>query len=161
MKENVLDVLVYLFQTFLDEDREHDKAAHSDRDFAQKELLEAGFPLSGINKAFAWMDDMAQRQTEGLVLADDRSIRLYSDQELTRLDAQCRGFLLHLEQGGILSPATRELVIDRVMALEDEDVDVEDLKWIVLMVLFNQPGHEDAYVWMENYVFDNVTEYLH
>ena len=41
-----------------------------------------------------------------------------------------------------------------------DDFDSEDLKWVVLMVLFNQPGQEDAYVWMENLVFENVTGYV-
>jgi len=52
-------------------------------------------------------------------------------------------------------------VIDRIMALEAEDVDLEDLKWVVLMVLFNQPGQEANYAWMENLMFDSTTEYQH
>ena len=38
MKENVLDVLVYLFQNFLDDDT----AVRFDRDSMQTDLLEAG-----------------------------------------------------------------------------------------------------------------------
>ena len=60
--------------------------------------------------------------------------------EQARLDTDCRGFLVHLEQVGILSPTQRELVIDRLMALDGDDIDIEQLKWVVLMVLFSQPG---------------------
>jgi Smg protein len=74
---------------------------------------------------------------------------------------ECRGFLLSLEQGGILSSETRELVIDRVMALEADDIGLQQLKWIILMVLFNQPGQEEAYACLEDMVFDEIPGYLH
>ena len=32
---------------------------------------------------------------------------------------------------------------------------------VILMVLFNQPGQEQAYAWMEDLVFDGVQEHLH
>jgi Smg protein len=79
--------------------------------------------------------------------------------ESTRLDAAARGYIMYLEQIGILSPAQRELVIDRVMALDSEEIEVEQIKWVVLMVLFSQPGQEAAYARMEDLVFeDSVTE---
>jgi Smg protein len=77
------------------------------------------------------------------------------------LDLESRGFLMFLEQMGILTPNNRELVIDRVLALDADDMDLEQLKWIVLMVLFNDPGQEAAYAWMEDLVFDNVAGTLH
>ena len=88
-------------------------------------------------------------------------VRIYSDLEHQRLDTGCRGFLQFLENAGVLDNVRRELVIDRVMALESEDVGLEDLKWVVLMVLFNQPGQEANYAWMENLMFDSTTEYQH
>ncbi|MCP5142608.1 MAG: DUF494 domain-containing protein [Chromatiales bacterium] len=156
MKENVLDVLVYLFQNFLEDDAE----VRFDRDSMQIDLLDAGFPLTEIHKAFDWMDGLANRQGHATGAVSSRAIRIYSDDEQAKLDVECRGFLMYLEQLGILSPVSRELVIDRVMALSDEDVDADDLKWVVLMVLFSQPGQEDAYAWMENLVFENFTGYV-
>jgi Smg protein len=46
------------------------------------------------------------------------------------------------------------------MALEDDDIDLDQLKWVVLMVLFNQPGHESAYAWMEDLVIDHSGEFI-
>jgi Smg protein len=77
------------------------------------------------------------------------------------LDLESRGFLMFLEQMGILTPSSRELVIDRVLALDANDVDIEQLKWVLLMVLFNEPGQEAAYAWMEDLVFDNIASTLH
>ena len=159
MKENVLDVLMYLFeQYYLDE--EHNPSA--DRDSVHSTLLAAGFVDSEIDKALEWLEDLAANQEgHGLRVPADRSIRIYTAEELERIDAESRGFLLFLEQSNILTPLTRELVIDRVMALEADEIDLEQLKWVVLMVLFNQPGEEEAYAWMEDLLFDNPGGYLH
>lgn len=68
---------------------------------------------------------------------------------------------MYLEQIGILSPAQRELVIDRVMALGSEEVDIEQIKWVVLMILFSQPGQETAYARMEDLVFEDRVSSAH
>ena len=47
------------------------------------------------------------------------------------------------------------------MALDQDDIDLDDLKWVVLMVLFNQPGAEAAYAWMETQIFSDEPEPLH
>jgi Smg protein len=88
-------------------------------------------------------------------------VRVFSSQELARLDTDCRGYLMHLEQIGILSPAQRELAIDRIMALDTEEIDVEQIKWVVLMVLFSQPGQEAAYSRMEDLVFEEGSSVVH
>ena len=72
-------------------------------------------------------------------LPDARStFRAYAPRELTKLDAECRGFLLTLEQSGILDLQTRELVIERALAATGDSLSLEQLKLVVLMVLWNQ-----------------------
>ena len=158
MKEDMLDVLMYLFQNYMGDEVEF----HPDREALQNELLEVGFQPRGISQAFEWLDDLARRQASPAApLAPDHSFRIYTEHESSRLDLDCRGYLGFLEQAGILGPSTRELVVDRLMALESDDIDLNQLKWIVLMVLFNQPGQEEAYAWMEDLVFDDVPAYIH
>jgi len=67
-----------------------------------------------------------------------RSFRAFAPRELAKLDAECRGFLLTLEHSRILDPRTRELVIERSVAASGETLSLEQLKLIVLMVLWNQ-----------------------
>ena len=154
MKENVIDVLMYLFEHYM-----YDEAPiQPDRESLQVELLEAGFSYIEINKAFDWLDVL--NNNAGPVHTA-RSFRLYTDQETRKLDTECRGFLLFLEQMDVLTPANREMVIDRVLALETDEIDLEQLKWIVLMVLFSQPGQEAAYCWMEELMFNQMTNQLH
>ena len=156
MKENVLDVLMYLFQNAMEEEIEIDP----DRETVQMELLAAGFPAPKIDQALNWLDSLLDRPASPLP-ANPNSCRIYAAAELERLDVECRGFLLRLEQGGILTAQTREMVIDRVMALDIDELDLRQLKWIILIALFNQPDQEQACAWMEDLVFDAVPGYLH
>ncbi len=157
MKENVLDVLMYLFETYTEEESQPDP----DRDVLRDELTRAGFQDGEIDKALEWLDGLAARTLEHEVQPTDRSIRVFNEQECSRLDPFCRGYLMYLEQIGILVPARRELVLDRLMALEAEDIDVEQIKWVVLMVLFSQPGEELAYSRMEDLVFEDRLSEAH
>ena len=157
MKENVFDVLMYLFENYYMDD---DKPVRPDRAIVQQELSQAGFQLREIDRAFTWMDGLTDEQQRPSLQAE-HSIRHFSAAELKRLDTECRGFLLFLEQMGVLTPETRELAIDRAMALETEDFDLDQLKWVILMVLFNQPGEQEAYAWVEDLVFDNPSPSLH
>jgi len=54
--------------------------------------------------------------------------------------------LQFLESTGVLSAAQREVVIDRVMALDDGEVRVAQVKLIVLMVLWNQGQPLDSLI---------------
>lgn len=159
MKENLLDVLMYLFENYIYDEPELD----ADRDSVQIKLLEAGFLHTDIDRAFQWLDDLNTRSPALLAKTpSERAIRLFAPEETERLNSECQGFLLFLEQIGVLTLETRELIIDRVMALSDaEEFDLEQLKWVILMILFNRPGEEAAYAWMEDLVFESFTGYLH
>jgi Smg protein len=158
MKESVLDVLMYLFEHYVDEDMED---LEPDREQLEIRLLDAGFPTAEIDRAFDWLDGLVEQGSALANSGTNASLRLYTQAEMTRLDSELRGFLLFLEQGGILTSTTRELVIDRVMALNEEEIDLEQLKWVVLMVLFNQPDRELAYSDLEDLVFEETPPYLH
>ncbi|STU48800.1 Uncharacterized protein conserved in bacteria [Klebsiella pneumoniae] len=71
------------------------------------------------------------------------------------------GFLLFLEQIQVLNLETREMVIERVLALDTAEFELEDLKWVILMVLFNIPGCENAYQQMEELLFEVNEGMLH
>ena len=158
MNENVVDILIYLYENYMDSDQN----SNSDQEVIHEELVQAGFPESEIVKAFQWMEELALRQeSEALPSRTSSSIRIYTDEEKSRLDTDCRGLLLFLEHTNILDPANRELVIDRALALDTLQVGVEELKWVVLMVLINQPGQESAFAQMEDLVYNEIPVYLH
>ena len=157
MKETILDVLLYLFEHYFYDDPD----AVRDRDSLQNGLIQAGFSPAEINKAFDWLDELARQRPAAATPRLNTPVRVYVEPELDRLDIECRGFLMFLEHSGVIDADQRELVLDRVMALDQDEVDVDDLKWVVLMVLFNQPGSEAAYAWMESQMFEDEPEPVH
>ncbi|KAA6183863.1 DUF494 domain-containing protein [Thiohalocapsa marina] len=158
MYENMVDVLIYLYETYMD----GESAPPEDQDALENELFQAGFTSAEIDQAFTWLDELASRMesteysSRGLP-----AMRIYTDDECLKLDLEARGLLLFLEQGGILDPLSRELVIDRAVAIDQTMVSVEELKWIVLMVLLNRPGKESALSQMEDLIYGDQSVYVH
>jgi len=148
MKEGVLDVLMYLFENYTD--TEFIDAGNQDS--LREELVGAGFPEEEVRHAFGWLNGLAQSRRTPTLAASRSALRVYARREQARLSTECRGFLLYLEQLGILSAESRELVIDRLMAIEEE-IDLERVKWVLLLVLMNQPGQEDAFAHVEDLVY--------
>ena len=158
MKENVLDVLMYLFETYVDTDEEPE----ADQNELRDELARAGFGDPEIDRALDWLDGLTDHQQAIAFHAQtSHGMRVYNDFEQERLDAACRGYISYLEQIGILSAQQREILVDRLLALGSHDIDVEQIKWVVLMVLFSQPGQELAYARMEDLVFEESTGSVH
>lgn len=158
MSESVLDVLMYLFETA----GEEGVPPEPDRDGLREELERAGFRDREIDRALEWLDGLSSRRGEEVSdPPTERAIRIYGRDECARLDAHGRGYMMYLEQIGILTAHQRELVIDRIMALDSQEVDVDDIKWVVLMVLFSQPGEENSYARMEDLVFEDRTWVTH
>jgi Smg protein len=88
-------------------------------------------------------------------------MRIFTEEEQTRLDLDSRGLLVFLEQNEILTQRARELVIERALALDTPYISEEELKWIVLLVLMNQPGQETAFARMEDMVYNDDPLFLH
>jgi Smg protein len=128
------DILVYLF-----ENCQQTELAY-DRDRVARKLSAAGFEDSDISEALHWLAGVVRSPQNGLnALPDSRtSFRAFAPRELAKLDAECRGFLLTLEHSGILNAQDRELVIERSLAASGHTLTLEQLKLIVLMVLWNR-----------------------
>ena len=158
MKENVIDVLMYLFEAHID----MEENSETNQSELRLEMLQAGFDDGEIENALLWLDELTGHQ-KVLEYGDLSShcIRIFNNLEQERLDQHCRGYIIYLEQIGILSPPQRELIIDRLLALESNDIDVEQIKWVVLMVLFSQPGQELNYARMEDLIFDKKLSSIH
>ncbi|MBE0370044.1 DUF494 family protein [Pseudoalteromonas sp. MMG013] len=157
----MFDILMYLFENYI----------HSEADiFVEQneltdELLRAGFNQDEIYKALDWLEQLADLQHSDeipyLNATADQAVRIYTEKECQMLDVQCRGFIMFVERVGVIDSITREMIIDRLFALEKPYIGLDDLKWVILMVLFNVPGKEHAYAQMEDLIFDEPTEYLH
>ncbi|MGL5948753.1 MAG: DUF494 family protein [Aeromonas sp.] len=157
----MFDVLMYLFETYIHSESD----LQLEQDELTAELSRAGFSEKEIEQALHWLERLAHLHTnerETYVTASTQeALRLYAPQEMARLSTACRGFLLFLEQAKVLTPETRELAIERALELDKAEIDLDDLKWVVMMVLFNVPGSEQAYQQMEELVFDDSNGVRH
>jgi Smg protein len=167
MNGTVLDILLYVFDRYM-----FDEAPEvPEREALARHLASAGFGEANVERALDWLADLAGLRQQAELSAPPPaepgapritpSLRLYSPQEQDRLSAECRGMLLALETAGILQPDQRELVIDRLLALDVEDLTPEQVRWVVLMVLSSQPGQEAACARMETLVFEGDSGAIH
>jgi Smg protein len=152
MTGSVLDILIYVFDRYmLDEAPEV-----PEREELARDLAYVGFTHANVERALDWLADLACVRERALldssIDASAPAVRIFSEAELVRLSTECRGFLLTLERLGVLLPLQREIVIDRMLALDADELDTEQLKWVVLMVLSSQPGQDLAFQRLEDLV---------
>lgn len=147
---SVLDILIYVFDHYmLDEVTEVPEREHLVRD-----LERAGFTQSTVERALDWLAELANEQeAQQWSAAGSRAacgMRIYTEREMARLSTESRGLLLTLERAGALPPRERELVIERLLALDVDDLTPEQLKWVVLMVLSSLPEEDLAFERLES-----------
>lgn len=160
MKEGVIDVLMYIFSSYV----EKDDSLPDDRESIDADLREAGFDSHEIEKAFDWLDGLAMAGDIPEIAQSGTATRVFSPDEQEKMPTSIQGFLHFLEQSGVLTPELRELVISRIMALESENpVDMDEFKWVVMMVLFNNASDQDENTLMhyEDIVFSDQPAQLH
>jgi Smg protein len=152
----MFDILVYLFENFFHAD------AYPEPEQLALKLSAAGFEDEEISEALQWLDGLQEAGTDSLptIAADSDSVRCYGTEEIAKLDTDCRGFLTFLESAGVLNPLTRELILERAMALSDHTVSLSKLKIIVLMVLWKQHQAMDTLI-LEELLSGNDARYLH
>ncbi|OGT41033.1 MAG: hypothetical protein A3F42_04625 [Gammaproteobacteria bacterium RIFCSPHIGHO2_12_FULL_37_34] len=155
----MFEVLMYLFENYMD----GSVALNADQDTIVNELELAGFHRSEIGRALDWLDGLnkVQETVQAAPLFTPHAIRHYSFEESERLGIQGRGFLLYLEQISILDPMTREIVIDRITALDPREIDLGRIKWVVLIALFNQPDKKSALSLLQDMILSDAFDVLH
>lgn len=155
----MFEILMYLFENYMD----GSIALNLEQDEIISELESAGFSRGEIGEALDWLDGLSQLQASAQQgpLSTPHAMRHYAPEEEERLGVDGRGFLLYLEQLGVLDPMTREIVIDRLMALDRRDIDLGRIKWVVLIALFNQPDKKAALSLLQDMILSEAFDVLH
>ena len=157
MKENTLDVLFYLFDNYPD----MGDNLPEDRASMHGYLQDAGFLNSEITRAFDWLESLGDTAERVEVTYRCSTTRIFSPQERYWLDGECLGYLVFLENAGVISPEAREQILDRVLELQDEDFNLDRLKWVVLMVLLNRPEEGNSFFWAEGLSVSGAAPVFH
>lgn len=152
----MFDILVYLFENYFD------SGSHPDSATLTRKLTLAGFDNDEITQALDWLSELAQLETESYptTLAQNQSFRCYAPFEIEKIDAEGRGFIMFLEQTGILNPLQRELLIDQVLAMDENTPSLEKIKLIVLTQLWMKNQLADQTI-MEKLLLASDSYYLH
>lgn len=159
MKENVLDVLMYLPQGSSTEN----DAQVEDQEQLISLLSDAGFGNDEIHKAFDWLKELDHQiaRQHKITPSGNATTRCFAPYEESILDLACRSYLLGLYNTGILSTNNFELVIDRVLSLSVRDISLDQLEWLVLVVLTNQSDEKAVLYRLEAMLFRQDNTALH
>ncbi len=142
----MFDVLVYLYENYWRPD-----ACPEPKQLSRK-LSAVGFEADEIQEALRWLDGLADSVESCTGAPVAGSIRVYTEQEREVLGEASLGFITFLESAGVLSAPMREMVIDRALATGSRQLELEDLKVIVLMVFWSLGEEPDALILDELFV---------
>jgi Smg protein len=149
----MIDILVYLFENY------SDFTAHPKPDALVRKLSAVGFEREEITVALDWLSGLkTARVTE--FSCDRRALRIYTEDEQQKLGIECLNFVIFLELAGVVTPALRELIIERGLSLEDAPVPLAKFKIIVLMVLWSRDQDLEPLI-VEELLYDADPELLH
>lgn len=137
MKDGILDVLMYIYERFIVTE---DLLQESEPELME-DLIAAGFNPSAIGKALNWLEELLKHEENQTSLfvkkQNPLALRIFTQDEDYKISLKAKKMLRSLEKAGILTEESRELVIDRLMALEGS-IEPEHVKNVILMILFDQ-----------------------
>lgn len=143
MKETILEALMQLF-TEIDI---HDLDAYPE---LLATLEKAGYQLRDIQKTAAWLQSFAEVAEHKIqVTPSQPTIRIYSPDEKIRLGIKGQNFLHYLENIQVIDSKIRELIIDRLLMLENKELTIAQIRWITLMVLANRNQKVPPLSWLD------------
>ena len=117
MKESVLDILIYLFENYFD--GELDDGFEPDRDTLTQELEHAGFPTAEVERALAWLEELASDPNRPGPASNGRATRIFDTlEQLKRMGRSLIYTSHYMEEVERL--ADHIVIIDHGKVLADE-----------------------------------------
>lgn len=143
LKTDVIDMLVYLYENgFVDIVEEDDPSPDLDELQAPCEIA-----LPGDGRKI-----YLHAGTHGLA----PSVRVFTEEEQIAMTPACREALLLLVRLGVLDHLSCDVVIDCLLMLDEDQLDVEDLKWAVLMAFVTEPMEKIFDSYPEESIVDDI-----
>lgn len=151
----MFDILMYLFESYFD------AGSYPDSDKLTIKLSAAGFDDSEIHQALAWLSGLEQLSKSNYPESINSSgFRCYSGYEQRLISSEGLLFLAFWEKNHLITPVEREMIIDRAVALERENLPLDKVKLIALIVLWNQHDELDPLI-VEDLLAPANTAQLH
>lgn len=140
------DILVYLFETY------YTPQACPKAEILASKLAAVGFENEDIDDALSWLRNLADATEQCLALThshESTAQRIYAEHEYQSLGAEAIGFIVFLENSGVLPPALREILIECAQAAHESPLSLAEVKVIALMVLWSQEAEVDHLIFEE------------
>ena len=153
----MFELLIYMFENYL--------SSQNKLDFNNMslELEAAGFDNDERKDAFDWFTQLKVMSDKVPLKLKSRSkpkLRIYTANEKEKVSSDALGFLIFLEQAQVLNDFEREIIIDRSMALNQNFISIDEIRWIVMMTLWNN-GKENDYLFVEDALYQKEQFSLH
>jgi len=124
---------MYLFESYFD------AGSYPEPDKLSRKLSAAGFEGDEISEALTWLSALQQQNPDNYPdTLEHAGMRHFAELELRCISFEARQFLIFSEQQQMISAVEREMIIDRALALQQDNIKLDKLKMIMLMVLWNR-----------------------
>ncbi|MBV8467027.1 MAG: DUF494 domain-containing protein [Burkholderiales bacterium] len=152
----MFDILAFLFEQYFTLDN------CPDRTTLAKRLSAAGFEDQEIDEALDWLNEFNELDTGPYRALDDTPLlpRILHPREAARLTPDAQSFFHYLSSSGALSTGQRELLVDRLMQSNMQQLDETAVKRVALMVLWRQ-GDDLANLLIEELLFAGDAAPMH
>jgi Smg protein len=151
----MFDILMFLFESYFN------AGSYPDSDKLTIKLSAAGFDDDEIHQALTWLSGLEQLSPSNYPASiDTLGFRCFSAFEERLICSEGLHFISFWEQSGLISPIEREMIIDRAVALERENLPLDKIKLIALIVLWNQHEELDPLI-VEDLLSPNNSAQLH
>ena len=142
----MFELLIYMFENYLS------SKSYLDFNNISMELEAAGFDNDDIEEAFDWFSQlkaMSDKIPQAIDAKENTNLRIFTEKEYKKISSEGLGFILFLEQAKVLNSIEREIIIDRAMALNQNIISIDEVRWVVMMALWNN-GKENDYLFVED-----------
>lgn len=151
----MFDILMFLFESYFD------AGSYPDSDKLTVKLSAAGFDDSEIHQALDWLSGLEQLSPSNYPASiNTPGFRCYSEYEQRLISSDGLHFVTFWEQNNLITPVEREMIVDRAVALERENLPLDKIKLIALIVLWNQHEELDPLI-VEDLLSPNNSAQLH
>lgn len=132
MQNQILDIVIKLAEM-----------VHKDSEILKSEgvkrgLMDQNYSIEDIENAMGWVN-------EKLVTDPDRPFRILSDYERSLFTNRGHGFLIKLRNLGLLTDDHLELIIARSALMGDGPLDIDSIRAIAVLLLFDLNGHNEDF----------------
>ena len=131
MKDNLLELLLNLFEKTLSQIKESSIASNSDPNDVETEITESFIS-----------SDVSALDFSYLKAAKDNSMRVFSFDERIKLTKASYQFLTRMRAWGIIAQEAFEVIIHQLLFSSSRFVSLEETKWTIRDVLANSLDSE-------------------